>query len=216
MTSLLPPNATRLERGLEAGLAPIATVERPIELLWDPATIPLNWLPWLAYSLSVDSWDPDWPEATKRQAVAESIALHRLKGTRASVEMILRRLDTMLEVVEWHEADWDAAPHTFDVLLPLVTAPGTAPGGERASAGFAEKVIREVAKVKPLREHMTLVQTLRLQSAIGVVGTARLSSWQREPLDLTTDTSPEWDGFLQTEDGEPFEAEGAAGFLDHT
>ena len=215
LPSLLPPNALPLERALEAGTARLAQVDAPIGALWDPASMPADQLPFLAWALSVDNWDPDWSDAMKRQAVAESIALHRVKGTRASVEAVLARFDDLLEIVEWHEASPRAAPNTFDVLLPLVTAPDDAPGGARSTAAFADAIIRDVTSVKPLREHMTLVQTLRLQSAIGLVGVARLASWQRQTLDLAVDTSPAWDGYLQTEDGEPFEAEGVPGFLEH-
>jgi len=212
--SLLPPNAFPLERALEAGTARLGEVEAPIAPLWDPATMPLASLPFLAWALSVDTWDTNWSEAVKRQAVANSIALHRVKGTRASVEMVLARFDDLLELVEWHEAGGSTQPNTFDVLLPLVTAPGQAPGGDRSSAAFADAIIREVAKVKPLREHMTLVQSLKLQAAVGVYGTARIATWQRETLALTVDSSPDWDTYLQTEDGEPFVAEGGSGFLE--
>lgn len=212
--SLLPPNASRLERALETGTAQLGDVDAPIARLWDPATMPLADLPFLAWALSVDTWDPDWSEAMKRDAVADSITLHRLKGTPASVEAILARFDDLLELVEWHEPGGSARPNTFDVLLPLVTVPGVAPGGDRSSAAFADAIIREVAKVKPLREHMTLVQSLKLQAAVGVFGVARLASWQREALALTIDTSPEWNTYLQTEDGEPIQAEGVSGFLE--
>ena len=37
----------------------------------------------------MDHWDPDWPEAAKRAAIAGSAAWHRIKGTRQSVEIAL-------------------------------------------------------------------------------------------------------------------------------
>lgn len=213
LPSLLPPNAVPLERALEAATAHIADVDAPIARLWDPATIPLGDLPFLAWAFSVDSWDADWPETMKRKAVAESIALHRVKGTRASVEAVLARFDELLTVIEWHEARPSAAPNTFDVMLPVVTAPGEAPGGTRSTAAFAEAIIRDVAKVKPLREHMTLVQNLALEAGIGLFGAARLTSYTRRDLALDIDTAPEWDFYLQTEIGEPIQAE-AGSILD--
>ncbi len=169
--------------------------------------MPVGDLPFLAWALSVDSWDPDWSEGMKRKAVAESIALHRVKGTRASVEAVLQRFDELLTVIEWHEASPSAIPNTFDVVLPLVTAPGEAPGGTRSTAAFAEAIIRDVTKVKPLREHMTLVQNLALEARIGLFGAARLTSYARSELALDIDTSPEWEFYLQTEIGEPIQAE---------
>lgn len=203
MTSLLPPNATRLERALEAGLGPIPGVDFPIEQLWDPVTCPLPWLPWLAWSVSVDQWDSNWSEARKRQAVADSIALHRVKGTRASVEMVLADFDKLAQLVEWHEAGGSGTANTFDVVLPMVLPDGTAPGGERATAAFAEAVIREVGKVKPLREHMTLVQSLTVEGAVRVQGVGRVFAEARQDMAMIADTSPAWGFYLQTHDGEP-------------
>jgi phage tail P2-like protein len=172
---------------------------------WNPATINADWLPWLAYGLSVDSWDADWSEAEKRAAVAGSIALHRIKGTRASVEIVLARFDALARVVEWHEASPRAAPHTFDVMLPMVTAPGAAPGGTRSSAAFAEAIIREVSRVKPLREHFRVAQRVDAGVTIGVVGAARAAIYRRDDCALVSDQAPIWSRYLQTEDGEPFE-----------
>ena len=210
--SLLPPNAQLVERALEAGTARLADVDAPIAPLWDPATMPVDQLPYLAWAFSVDSWDPDWPEATKRDAVARSIALHRVKGTRMSVEAVLARMDDLLSLVEWHEAIPRAAPHTFDVDLPVIAGDGST-GGIRAGAAFAEAIIAEVTRVKPLREHFRVVQRLALSAGIGVFGTARLASYFRQDLALDIDLSPTWDFYLQTEVGEPIQSE-AGGILD--
>lgn len=210
--SLLPPNATKLERALEHGAAQISEVTTPVDTLLDPATIAAAWLPWLAWGLSVDSWDPAWPEAIKRAAVAGSIELHRHKGTRMSVETVLDRIDQLATVVEWHETQGRLAPHTFEVDVPLVTEPGTA-GGERAGAAVIDQIIAEVGRVKPLREHLTVTQSLRLAGGVGVQGAARLAGYTRDDAAFAIDTSPAWGFYLQTEDGEPLQAE-AGGFLD--
>lgn len=210
--SLLPPNAMPLERALEAGTARLADIDAPIAALWDPATMPLTDLPFLAWALSVDSWDPEWSEATKRDAVARSIALHRIKGTRMSVEAVLARFDELASIVEWHETSPRALPNTFEVQLPIIGADGAA-SGARVTAAFAERIVREIGRAKPLREHFTLVQRLELTGDVGVFGTARLAGYVRQELDLHIDTSPAWDDYLQTEDGEPIESE-AGGILD--
>lgn len=204
--TLLPPNATALERALEHGTAQLSDVTAPIDTLVNPATIAPEALPWLAYGLSVDSWKASWPEALKRRAVAESIAIHRIKGTRQSVESVLTRIDALATVIEWHEDAPRLAPNTFEVDLPLVTTPGTA-GGDRAGTAIVDEIIAEVSKVKPVREHLTVVQSLMLAGGVGVQGAVRITSYSREDADLRTDTSPEWDFYLQTEDGEPFQHE---------
>ena len=202
--SLLPPNATRLERALEDATARIGAITAPIDTLLDPYLIRAEWLPWLGWGLSLDSWDADWSEAVKRQAVAESIALHRIKGTRASVEIVLRRFDQLAHVVEWFEAVPRGAPHTFEVILPL-TIDGVAPGGTRATAAFAEAVIREVSRVKPLREHFQFVQLLAVAGSVGVMGAVRATQFLRQNVALATAPAAPWDAYLQTEDGEPLE-----------
>jgi phage tail P2-like protein len=193
-TSLLPPNATPLERALEAGVR-AGSIATPVDFIDDPLNCPDDVLFWLAWGLSVDSWDADWSEADKREATATSYAFHRIKGTRLAVETVLARFDKLIKLVEWHEAVPRRAPNTFEVVLPLVLDNGTAP--------FAEAIIREVSRVKPLREHMTLVHALTLDGSVGVQGVARSFIEVRQDMDLIGDTSPEWDFYLQTEDGEP-------------
>lgn len=204
--SLLPPNATPFERALEAA-ARSEAIDTPIDTLVDPARIDATWLPWLAYGLSVDSWDADWSEADKREAVAGSIALHRRKGARASVETVLARFDRLASLVEWHEATPRATPHTFEIRVPMVTDAGTAPGGRRATAAFADAIIREIARVKPLREHLTLVQSIAARGSIGIQSVARVVSLTRVDGVLKPDTASFWADLLQTQDGEPIEAE---------
>lgn len=204
--SLLPPNATMLERALEAGAARIGDVTAPIDTLVDPATIAASALPWLAYGLSVDFWDTTWSEAMKRRAVSESIAQHKIKGTRASVEHVLARVDALAMVLEAYEDPARLAPHTFEVHLPLVTEPGSA-GGVRANAPIIDDIIAQVTAVKPLREHLTVVQSLTLTSGVGVQGSIRLAGYTRDDAELLNDTSPRWDFYLTTEEGEPLQAE---------
>ena len=212
--SLLPPNATRLERALEAGGARVVDVHAPADID-DPMTCPAELLPWLAWGLSVDSWDADWSEEDKRAAVAGSIELHRRKGTRTSVQTVLARFDHLARLVEWHETAPRRTPHTFEVTVPMVTGAGVACGGRRSTAAFADAIIREIGRVKPLREHMTLIQSVAAGGAIGIQGVARVASFDRNDAALTIDTSPAWATCLQTEDGEPLQAEDGS-YLDTT
>lgn len=86
MTSLLAPGARPLELALEAAMARAATIDaRSIATLWSPEDCPAALLPYLAWGLSVDVWDPDWSEARQRQVCRDAIALHRLKTTPAGI-----------------------------------------------------------------------------------------------------------------------------------
>ena len=78
--SLLPPNATPFERALEDAASIMADVPVEIATLWNPATCPAQFLPWLGWGLSIDFWDAEWTEAEKRQAIAGTIEAQRRKG----------------------------------------------------------------------------------------------------------------------------------------
>lgn len=117
MTSILPPNLGELERDLEAALARIGEVPIPTATLWDPWSCPLAVLPFLAWAVSVDQWRSVWPESVKRQVVASSLDVHRIKGTRPAVEQGLRDLGLDAELVEWFEADPPQQPGTFTINL---------------------------------------------------------------------------------------------------
>lgn len=83
--TLLPNNATPQERALDLTTARVGDVGAPLRQLWDPETCPADLLPWLAWALSVDEWEPEWPEDRKRNVIAASVQVHRKKGTRAAV-----------------------------------------------------------------------------------------------------------------------------------
>lgn len=100
MNKLLPPNATTLERNLEATTARISDVPAP-PALWDPDTCPENLLPWLAWAMAVDGYDSNWPAEVQRAAIKEAKTIHQRKGTVGAVKLALQSLGygyaTMLE-----------------------------------------------------------------------------------------------------------------------
>lgn len=95
----------------------------------------------------------------------------------------------------------------------MVTGDGVAAGGRRATAAFAESIIREVGRVKPLREHMRFVQSVDARGAVGIQAAIRIAGFERQDVGLTIDSSPDWANFLQTEDGEPLQG-ATSNFLD--
>lgn len=84
MTSLLPRNTTPLERAVEK-LFESPNPNETIPQLWDGDTCPTQFLPWLAWALSVDDWESDWSEEKKRAAINESINIHEHKGTPSAI-----------------------------------------------------------------------------------------------------------------------------------
>lgn len=78
---LLPLNASKPEIAYATLARDIEDIDTPLRQLWKPYEIRADLLPWLAWTLSVDHWDDDWSEERKRAVVANSIAVHRKKGT---------------------------------------------------------------------------------------------------------------------------------------
>ena len=90
--TLLPPNRTPLETDLDQVAARMGELDFPIRDLWSSERCPKEFLPWLAWALSVDEWDAAWPVERKREAVQASVELHRRKGTVWAVREALRRI----------------------------------------------------------------------------------------------------------------------------
>ncbi|OJY65518.1 MAG: phage tail protein I [Sphingobium sp. 66-54] len=171
--TLLPPNASPLEQALEQA-ATAAPLPVPLRDLMRPESCPAALLPWLAFALSVDDWDPDWPEAVRRQVVARSIAVHRRKGTVAAVREAVAAFGGSIVIREWWEADPPGEPGTFALMLALATVDGGAP-----SAGYVEDVTRQVAQAKPLSRPFEFTLALAASGAIGIVGAARPCAYVR-------------------------------------
>lgn len=112
---LLPSSASTEERGISSAVAKrLSSIPTPIPDLWRPYVCPATHLSWLAWALSVDDWDPDWPEETRRAVIAESIELHRHKGTPWAVKQSLIRLGfANVEILEGTNIRLDGS-HTLD------------------------------------------------------------------------------------------------------
>lgn len=202
MTDLLPPNATAIERAFGAATARIDAIPVEVQTLWDPATCPILLLPWLAWAFSTDQWDAGWSDDEKRDAVADAIEQQRHKGTRWSLEQVLARFDDLLELVEWFEPTPRLAPHVFEVRLPLIDGDGAA-GGARVTAAFAQAIVTEVSRVKPVREQLVMVQQLALSGLATTTVAAEAMGFVRLDGDTTVDAGVDWAEVLADQNGEP-------------
>lgn len=199
--TLLPPNATALERAVEAATAgALADVPVPIRDVWNPATCPAALLPFLAWGVSIDYWDTDWTEAQKRTAIAGAIDAQRRKGTPASLRAVLDRFDPLIGLTEWFEDRVNMAPHTFRLELPL-----RADSAVEYDDALVEALLRDITATKPLRAHMTAVFRLAAEANGYLVGAAQVAGFTRVDgfADLAVPADPAWSNYLQTELGEP-------------
>lgn len=111
--SLLPSNATLLERVLEAardfGIEP-----EEIRGVADSARCPPNFLPWLAWAMKVEGWEAAETEAQQRDLAKQAIPIHKTKGTVGAVKRVLRAVNVNCEFKEWQQIP-GAVPFTFQL-----------------------------------------------------------------------------------------------------
>lgn len=181
MTSLLPPNATPLERGFEAASARLSAVPTPLDQLWNPDTCPVALLPYLAWALSIDVWSPDWPEGVKRERIRRAIAIQRSKGTLQSVQDVVASFGGSIVLREWWETNPPGDPHTFALVLSLSGAGIAVP-----SAQFIDEIIDDIGRTKPVRSHFTFTLALSATASIGTKGVMRPVVYARLPLSVAS------------------------------
>lgn len=90
--TILPVNATPFEVAVDASSAALLDHAPMADLIWSPWQSPAACLPQLAWALSVDEWDTDWPVDRKRAVIAASFEIHRRKGTPWAVRRALEVL----------------------------------------------------------------------------------------------------------------------------
>lgn len=170
--SLLPPNASPLERKLEQATLRLGTMAVPLRELWNPDTCPANLLPWLAWTLSLDNWQPYWPDAVKRERIRQAVAIQRRKGTAHSVRAVVASFGGALTLREWWQTNPRGTPHTFEVVLTLGA-------GVPNTADYQRDIIGEIERTKPVRAHFTFTLGLAATGGLGLQGAARPITYRR-------------------------------------
>ena len=151
MTSaLLPINATDFEKELTDTVSSIGELPGEIDQLWNPQECPEEFLPWLAWALSVDNWNSDWPVEIKRAQIADSIEIHRRKGTVLSVKLAMEAFGVQVELKEWFEDNEE--PHTF-LLKVWADEHFKKAGIPLLSSEYYTALQKAVNVVKPARSH---------------------------------------------------------------
>ena len=149
MAGLLPYNATPAEVALEETTASISDVPVPLRDTWNPDTCPADLLPWLAWTFSVDEWSPLWSEQQRRDAIKNSVTVHRYKGTIGAVKEAVASLGVACEVQEWFNQEPPGEPYTFRLILDGTQDP--------ISQLQLQKLVAVVTAAKNLRSHLDSV-----------------------------------------------------------
>ena len=113
--SILPPNATPFERGIEEAIQATAPDLSVIRTLLDPVACPADLLEGLAWAFSIEVWGTYWAEEAQRQAIATSVDVHRRKGTVSSIRQALAAVGYgEVEVIERFGHETYNGAETFD------------------------------------------------------------------------------------------------------
>lgn len=117
--SLLPPNATALEKSLALLALRVTALPIPFLSLHRVDNCPATYLPWLAWARRVEYWNPDWSISQKRMAIASARTFNQQRGTRASMQTLLAQVidNKPYTLVAWHELTPKGQPFTFSVRL---------------------------------------------------------------------------------------------------
>ncbi|MFZ6825286.1 phage tail protein I [Klebsiella pneumoniae] len=142
--TLLPPSATAWMRSAEAATARLSGITIAIRTLWTPTACPVDLLPYLAWALSVDRWDKDWPAERKIAAIQRSYWLHRRKGTRAAVRRVIEDMGFSATFVEWFDVGDE--PGTFRLEVD-VNEVGLTPK-------TLDELNRLISDAKPVSRHL--------------------------------------------------------------
>lgn len=165
--SILPGNAATEQRQREEVLARIENVPVPIANLWKPQTCPDQLLPLLAWTLSVDHWDPYWSTDTKRAVIASAYEVHAHKGTRYAIERALAPLDIRVHLTEWFEQSPPGQPGTFTVEL---RAEENMVPGNPLTVRAVSNMLSMIRGAKRLSQHLELKMTALMAQSAGIGG----------------------------------------------
>lgn len=172
MDSLLPHNATNLERDIEASTGRIGAIDlSPASGVWNPDTCPGHLLPWLAWAEGVDEWSSLWTVAVQRAVIKAQRLVRRKRGTKTAVAAAVEALSGAAVIKEWHEYEPQKTPHTFDVVIS---------GGDGyVEAELQQSMIRAIDRTKPVRSHYTLGVGLTSAAALNLAGVAMVGTYKR-------------------------------------
>lgn len=145
MSDLLPINASKQERDLSLTVERSGSLPVLIRDLWNPATCPVGSLAWLGWALNVDTWDAGWTETQKRQVIAQSVEVHRRKGTVGAVKRSANSFGATVAITEWHQTNPVGPVHTFSMSLSV----------PNASPEQVDSIVYAITSVKPVRSQLT-------------------------------------------------------------
>lgn len=158
VASLLPPNRSALDAALEQATA-LTLDPAAIATLWDPNTCPAALLPWLAWAYSVDDWDDSWSETAMRNVIADSIAIHKTKGTPSAIRRVMAAIGYgEVDIIEGRSQSVYDGTHTYNGAITYGDVFGWAYYQIKAhkllTNAQADMVRQLLASITPARCHL--------------------------------------------------------------
>lgn len=165
--TILPPNSTPLERHLAKTNADIESCNTSVIVQVTRSDVaPVEFLPYLAWEVSVDRWSDAWSEAAKRKVIAEAFYVHKRKGTIASLRRVVEPFGYLLRVYEWWQMVPEGPRGTFMLDIGV------------SDQGITEEVYAELERLiddtKPLSRHMTGLAITLMANGTFYVGAAAM------------------------------------------
>ncbi|ACZ76651.1 MULTISPECIES: phage tail protein I [Dickeya] len=141
---LLPPGSSTLEHAVATTGASVENVPIPLRQIWNPDTCPVELLPYLAWTWSVDRWDESWSESVKRKVIKDAFFIHRHKGTIGALRRVVEPLGYLIRIKEWWQTG--DVPGTFRLDIGI------------QESGITEESFQElerlIADAKPVSRQM--------------------------------------------------------------
>ncbi len=187
MSQLLPLNSTPLERAL-ATACDLGVDPEIIRGVADSTRCPVDFLPWLAWAMSVEGWDAAETEEQQRALIRQSIPIHKHKGTVGAIRRVLKAVGVTADYKEWTQIP-GAVPYSFELIA---WANDNRPGeGSILSPQLFRRLRALVDATKNERSHYKLKLGARFDSALGLANASQVRSLDRrtfDPLPLQPDT----------------------------
>ena len=119
MNQLLPPNSTLFERNISTITAKNSDLQVKIADIVRVDDIKADFLPFLAWQYSVDSWDNSWQPSLQRELIKQSFRQHQIKGTIAAIRQVLGLFGYTANFTEWWQTNPQGQAGTFTLELEL-------------------------------------------------------------------------------------------------
>lgn len=144
---LLPYASTDFEHHLTDELSHNSDLPVQIALINQIDEVGADFLSFLAWQYSVDSWNNDWQPSLQRELIKQSFHQHQIKGTIAAIRQILHKFGYEATFTEWWQANPPLPAGSF--TLELSTA-----GLELSESVYLE-LNRLINDAKPVSRHLT-------------------------------------------------------------